>query len=486
MSSARNAGFVSASQAGKVAVSVVSLVVLSRLLPPEDFGVYAMIVAVVGIGELFRDFGLSLAAIQATAISREQRSDLFWANTVIGAALTVLACAASPVVAQLYGRPGLAPLVCVAALTFALNGAGAQYRVELTRSGRFRDLAVVDLLGQGVSLGAAIVLAAIGFGAWALVLQAVLLGFTMLVALVVLGRWAPSRPRGFGEIRSFLGFGGKLLAVQVVSYVSSNLDKILVGRLFGATSLGLYAKAFQLYSQPVTQGLAPFTNLAVGALSQVRDDRRTYLRRLLKLQLVTGYVGLAGFAMMIGLAEPLTSVVLGPQWTQTVPLFRILCVGGLFQILGFVYYWMFLSSGAMRTYLVCTVVTQPVAIAFIVLGALQGTAGVAWGAAAGLFIEWLIPATWGAAKAIGAARALLVNTVRPLVVAAALATVAFAAVQLMQPAGPVPQLLVGLVAPVVLVIPLAIAVPAVRADAAVLLGIVREALGTRLRRRVPA
>ena len=485
MSSARNAGFVTASQAGKVAISVVSIVVLSRLLPPEDFGVYAMVIAVVGIGELFRDFGLSLAAIQATTISPEQRSDLFWANAGIGAALTLVVLAISPLIGQLYGRPDLGPQVCLVALTFAFNGAAAQYRVELTRCGRFKDLAVVDLLGQGVALTGAIVLASLGFGSWALVLQAVLLGLTMLVVLVTLGRWTPSRPRGLGHIRSFLGFGGKLLAVQVVSYISSNLDKVLVGRLFGATPLGLYSKAFQLYSQPLTQGLAPFTNLAVSALSQVRDQAGTYLRRLLKLQLVTCYVGLAGFALMIGVAEPLTAVALGPAWSQTVPLFRILCVGGLFQILGFVYYWMFLSSGAMRTYLVCTLVTQPVAVALIVVGALHSTEGVAWGAAAGLFFEWLVPATWGAAKALRASRALLANTARPLAVAAGIGVVSFAAVQVAQPLGTVMQLLAGMALAMALLAPLML-VPALRRDAGILIGIVRDALGSRLRRRVPA
>jgi PST family polysaccharide transporter len=486
VSSARNAAFVSVSQVGKVGVSVVSIVVLSRLLPPADFGVYAMIIAVVGVGELFRDFGLSLAAIQATSISTVQRSELFWANTGIGAVLTVLVAAVSPLIGGLYGRPELAPLVCVAALTFTLNGAAAQYRVELTRSGRFKDLAIVDLVGQGTSLAGAIVLAVTGAGAWSLVLQAVLLSLVMGVVLIALSRWAPLRPRGFAGIRSFLGFGGKLLAVQVVSYISSNLDKVLIGRLFGAVSLGLYAKAFQLYSQPLSQGLAPFTNLAVSALSQVREERSAYLRRLLKLQLVTVYAGLGGFALMIGLAEPLTSVLLGPRWAGSVPLFRILCVGGLFQIVGFVYYWMFLSSGAIRTYLVCTCITQPVAIALIVVGATQGTSGVAWGAAAGLFFEWLVPATWGASKAIGAARALLVNTVRPVAIALLVAAASFAAVELTAVAGPVAQLLAGAVLPAVVLAPLVLVVPAIRRDAAVLCSIVQEAVGTRLRRRVPA
>lgn len=486
MSSARNAAFVSVSQAGKIGVSLVSIVVLSRLLPPADFGVYAMIIAVVGIGELFRDFGLSLAAIQAPSISTAQRTALFWANTGIGSALTVVAVVASPLIGGFYGRADLAPLVCVAALTFALNGAGAQYRVELTRSGRFKDLAIVDLLGQGVSLTGAIVLAAVGFGAWALVVQAVLLGLTMLIVLLVLGRWAPGRPHGLGEIRPFIGFGGQLLSVQLVSYVSSNLDKILVGRLFGAASLGLYAKAFQLYSQPVMQGVTPFANLAISVLSQVRDDPRAYLRRLLKLQLVTVYVGLVGFALMIALAEPLVAVALGPQWAETVPLFRILCIGGLFQILGVVYYWMFVSSGSMRVYLVCTVVTQPIAIALVVAGATQSTTGVAWGAAAGLFFEWLVPATWGTSKAIGAARSLLVGTARPLLVAAAIAALAFGAVQLTAGAGPVVQLIAGLVLPAVVVVPLMLVLPAVRTDVAVLRGVVQDAVGTRLRRRVPA
>ena len=79
----------------KFLIQFTSIAVLARVLSPDDFGKMAMVMAVVGAATVIGDFGLSLASVQASEISENQRSNLFWINTAIGLLLTVLVFALS-------------------------------------------------------------------------------------------------------------------------------------------------------------------------------------------------------------------------------------------------------------------------------------------------------------------------------------------------------------------------------------------------------
>src|SRR3984957_11835896 len=84
-----------------------SLVILARLLGPKDFGLVGMVTAFTGVLNLFRDFGLSSAAVQRTVVSEEQLSTLFWINCFVGAVLAVMSVALAPTVAVFYHEPRL-------------------------------------------------------------------------------------------------------------------------------------------------------------------------------------------------------------------------------------------------------------------------------------------------------------------------------------------------------------------------------------------
>ncbi|MCU1637144.1 MAG: lipopolysaccharide biosynthesis protein, partial [Cryobacterium sp.] len=75
----------------RILVQLTGIVILARLLSPSDYGLIASVTAIIGIGEVFRDFGLSSAAVQAKELSRNQQDNLFWINTLIGLVLTAVA-----------------------------------------------------------------------------------------------------------------------------------------------------------------------------------------------------------------------------------------------------------------------------------------------------------------------------------------------------------------------------------------------------------
>src|SRR5881409_3414059 len=95
------------SQGASFLIRMGSLMILARLLDPKDFGLVGMVTAVIGIFNVFKDFGLSAAAVQRKAVTEEQISTLFWINLVFGASLGFVGLAIAPLVVRFYHEPRL-------------------------------------------------------------------------------------------------------------------------------------------------------------------------------------------------------------------------------------------------------------------------------------------------------------------------------------------------------------------------------------------
>lgn len=388
---ARGAVLTMGGQGVKIMLQFCGIVVLARLLSPNDYGLMAMVVVLTGIGEVLRDFGLSSAAIQAKTLSAHQRSNLFWINSAIGLGLALLVFVIAPAIASFYAEPRLVPISRVLAITFLLNGIATQYRAQLNRSLRFGSLALVDILGMAAGLAAGLLLAIKGFDYWALVGQQLALSVATLFTLVLSARWWPGLPRRGVQMRALLSYGGNLVTTQLIGYATRNLDSLIIGYRFGAESLGLYSKSYQLSVMPLNQINAPATTIALPVLSRLQQEPERYDQFLLHGQTVMLHliVGLLAFAA--ALAEPLILLMLGQQWQEAVPVFRILAVAGIFQAASYASYWVFLSKGLTPLHLRFTLISRPILIGFIFLGALWGMPGVAITMASGMAVLWL----WG-------------------------------------------------------------------------------------------
>ena len=183
-----------------------SLMVLARLLGPKDFGLVGMVTAFTGVLTLFRDFGLSAAAIQRTNVTDEQVSTLFWINILVGVLLGFLAIAGAPAIAAFYHEPRLVAVTTVLALGFLFNAAGVQHSVLLQRQMRFTALAIVNTVGLIVGTAIAIGGAKAGYGYWALVAMTVTVPLISTVGFWLTTAWIPGMPHRGTGIRSMMRF----------------------------------------------------------------------------------------------------------------------------------------------------------------------------------------------------------------------------------------------------------------------------------------
>lgn len=479
---ARGAATMLVAQVARVGIQMLSIVVLARLLTPADYGLVAMSMVIISFADIFRDFGFSAAAVQARTLSDGQRANLFWANTSIGIALSVAVAMCGPLVAAMFHEPRLQDLVAFMGVTFALNGAATQYRASLTRSMRFGAVAWTDVLGQGAGLAVGVVLALAGWSYWALAMMQIAGATVVLLAMVLLAGWLPGLPRRGEDMGDLLKFGTFLVGSQLVTYASNNIDSLVLGRRFGAETVGIYDRPYRLLMLPLAQIRAPSTSVALPVLARLQDDDRRFGAFLLRGQVALGYALVVPLGFVAGAAAPVVAVFLGAQWTSSAPILALLAVAGGLRTLAFVGYWVYLSRGLTGSLMAFSTVSALVKIVLVVVGATWGVLGVAGAVALSPAIMWGVSIWWLSTITVIPRRGLLIGGMRIAIVASFVAAIAWVTVWATgDVVAPWVQLLVAAAAAGLGLGLLMLALPAVRRDV-VSLGPAARAIVHRRRR----
>lgn len=350
VSAARSALLGSSGQMIKLVVNFTSLILLARILSPEDYGLTALAFALIGIAELVRDLGLSTASIQAPHLSDAERSNLWWANSSLGLLCTIICSVAAPFIAIAYNEPKLTLIIILMSIVFTLSGMATQYRVTLIRKLHYGRLSSWEVLASVIALSAAIVVALMGGGYWALVTQQLLNNLLSLVGLQLMAGWRPTFYDRSVSIKKFFTFGFPLFGSSVLTYIGGNLDTALIGKYFGTATLGSYNRAIQMVRMPMNQIRNPLTNVALSTLAKIRNDTETYRAMVVKAQALYLYP-VVFLATWISLsANDIIHLLLGAKWQESVSLVVILGIGDALTSLSSAAGWVYLSeskSGAL-------------------------------------------------------------------------------------------------------------------------------------------
>lgn len=413
-------------QGANFLIRVGSLMVLARLLDPKDFGLVGMVTAVTGFFNLFRDFGLGAAAIQRTDVTEEQVSNLFWVNMSFGALLGLLCVALSPVVAAFYHEPRLLSVTSILGAGFLFNAAGVQHGAILQRKMRFTALAWINtaswVLGAAVAVGGAMA----GYGYWALVAMTVTLPLAATIGCWMVAHWIPGLPKKRTGIRSLMRFGGTITLNGLVAYVAFNMEKVFLGRYWGADALGIYGRSYQLVNIPTDNLNSAAGEVAFAALSRLQDDPPRLRNYFLK-----------GYSLILALTTPVTLacvlfandvifVLLGPKWTAAANILRLLAptifVFGVINPLG----WLMYSIGLVGRSLRIALVFAPLIVVGYIIGLPYGPRGVAFAYSAVMAL-WVIPhIAWCVYGTPVSFWDIVLTASRPLASAIAAGAVAFA------------------------------------------------------------
>ena len=379
---------------GQAVLGIASIVLLSRLLTPAEFGAATAAALVVGLAAVLSQVGVGPALVQRKVLADHEISAAFVFSVGLSACLAVLLFLLAPLFNVLVGLPPESSLLRLLSVSLLLLGLAAVPTGLLQRQLRFRAMTVVDLLAAGPgAIGVSLVLAVLGFGAYALVWGSIASALVTAVGYGCLAR-PPLRAVGpasvWRSVRPLLGFGSAYSVSQLGNWVALNADNVVTANLLGPGPLGVYSRAYRLLSEPANVIGGAADKVLFPALAKVRGDdkrlRNGYLRATSLVALVAGPLSVLLFV----LAPELVLVLMGDGWSEVVlPLqvFALVLVprasykisGSLTRATGAV------VGGAWRQWLYAAEV-----VVGCTIGARWGVAGVAVGASVAIVLHFLV------------------------------------------------------------------------------------------------
>lgn len=312
-------------------IGLVSTLILVRLLLPEDFGIVAMAMSFIFVGELLAAFGFDIALIQNRAATVRHYNTAWTLNVAMGGCIAVIMLALAWPASAFYREPSLA--LVIAALAFGpLLGAFENIGVVAFRKDLdFRKEFYFQLSRKLVGFCIVVPLAFIFRNYWALVAGTL----ASKLAGTLLSYWLhPFRPRfSLQEASSLFGFSRWLLINNVFGLIKERSSDFIVGRLQGAASLGLYNVSYEISSLPTTELSGPINRALIPGFAQLASEGRAALRpAYLRATELLALLSLPAALGLQAIAPLLVPVALGHRWLSAVNLIEVLALNGIWVV----------------------------------------------------------------------------------------------------------------------------------------------------------
>jgi O-antigen/teichoic acid export membrane protein len=348
------------------------IVVLSRLLTPEEIGIIQLGSIVMMLTEPLRDFGIGAYLVQKKQLATLEVRAAFTIALLFSALPAVLVFTYAGSIAEFYDEPGLGGFLRVLAPTFLLTPFSGIPIALMRRDMEFSNLAFVNVSCALLNVVSITTLAVFGFSymspAWA--------AWVWSVGFIVLTLWmrpdlSPFRitVRGW---RSVLSFGGYSAVPQELQRMYDFLPSLVLGRLISIEALGLFDRAAKISELPEKIGTIGVQAVALpGFANEARAGRslkQAYLRAIEHVSVVQW----PGLFLLVLLAEPIVQVLLGPQWTAVVVLVQIIAVAFLAnfsQVLGSA---VLIAAGHVRDTMLIALLVLPIMALLFFVASLQG------------------------------------------------------------------------------------------------------------------
>lgn len=310
---------------GAYGIQFIVMIVLARLLLPEDFGLIVIVTTFITIAGVFFQVGFTTALIQKKNADEVDFSSVFYLNLVVASILYTLIFFISPYIAEFYEEYQLISIFRVLSIMLFLGAINSIQNALISRTMQFKKLFFSSLWAVVISGGIGVALAYANFGVWALVFQSLTSQLLITVILWFTVSWRPKMLFSMKRITEIFPFSWKLLVSGFIATLCINLQSLIVGKMFSQAMLGFYNRGDQLPKLLATNIDGSIQSVVFPTLSSYQDDKQR-MKEIVRRSIVTSSFII--FPLMVGLAviaEPLVIILFTEKWLPAVPFVQIFC-----------------------------------------------------------------------------------------------------------------------------------------------------------------
>lgn len=299
-------------------------VIIARLLAPDDVGLFGIALLAISTLDAFTDTGFRQALVQRERAIEALLPSAWTIQVLRSSVLALVLVVAAPLIAELFREPTATPLIRAIAAAVLIGGLENVGVVRFERDLAFDRHFYLHMVGVVADLAISAVAAVVLRSPWALLLGLIGARTARTTASYVLSDFRPHLSIDVPLIRELYGFGIWVLANRVIQFLALKGDDLVVGRVLGAFSLGIYQVAFQISEVAGRQVTDVVTAVSFPAYSRIQAEiPRVRHGYLLTVEIVSSLV-LPVAAVTFFLADPLVVLVLGAGWEAVIPILPVL------------------------------------------------------------------------------------------------------------------------------------------------------------------
>lgn len=303
-------------------------IILARLLMPEDFGLIAMLMVFISIGQTLMDGGMTNSIIRTKNPDQLDYSTVFVANFLVSIGVYLLIFVTAPFIADFYEQEILKNILRVFALTFVIRSFVAVHVAKLTKEMNFKTQMKLQIPSTIVGAIVGIVMAYMGYGVWSLVW----LNLTQTIVFTIQNwlfiKWRPTLVFDKERFKFHFNFGYKLTLSGLLDTIYLNLYPIVIGKYFSATRVGFFNQAETMRRFPVQQLASVVDKVTYPLFSNIETDAelKNVYRKTMKLALL---ITVPMMLILILMGKEVFFLLFGEKWLPAVPYFQILCCASI-------------------------------------------------------------------------------------------------------------------------------------------------------------
>lgn len=305
-------------------------IILARLLMPADFGMVAMLIVFINMGQMLMDGGMTSSLIRTKNPDQLDYSTVFMTNMIMSGGVYVIIFASAPLVASFYDLPLLKSILRVFALTFVIRALVAVHVAKLTKEMNFKTQMKLQVPSTIIGAIVGVAMAYNGFGVWSLVGLNLVQTFVFTLQNWLFIKWRPSLIFNKRRFKYHFHFGYKLTLSGLLDTIYNDAYRIIIGKFFSPAQVGYFNQAETMRLFPVQQIGSVMGKVTYPLFANIKEDEKLRVTYRITMKLVL-FVVLPAMLILIIIAKEGFLLLFGEKWLPAVPYFQILAIASIIR-----------------------------------------------------------------------------------------------------------------------------------------------------------
>lgn len=314
-----------------IGLQFISIIVLSKILSPSEYGIIGMMTVFIAVGNVVVDSGLGGALIKKQNPTIIDYSTLFWYNFIVSLVIYTAIFILSPIVAAYYNLPQLEIYLKTYCLVIIISGIDIIQRVKLLKDLKFK-LMTIATIGSGIiAFIIAYICAINGLGVWSLIIQQIILVLVKTLIHVWIVRIKLIFKFSKASFRESFTFGFSILCANVISNVYGNIVSLIIPKVTSITDNGYYLQASRIKNVPISLMINVVDKVLFPLYSKIENETDKLMNNRIYVRKISVLVSICLFLFIV-FSKLIVEILLGEKWGDVVSFLRILLLASFFQL----------------------------------------------------------------------------------------------------------------------------------------------------------